>query len=98
VKRIISNLILLGWLWALALAASLELHAWAHGDDAGHHDHHCAVELIASGGCDVSGIAHPLVAAPSAFVLVALPLHDADVPVVFLLGGPLERGPPPAGS
>ena len=96
-KRTFSSLLLVCWLWALALAASPTLHAWAHGEDAGHEDHECVAKLIATGGCDAPAIAPALVVAPVAFVLVALPLRDTDAPVVLLIGGPSERGPPVVG-
>ena len=70
------------------------LHAWAHHDDAGHEDHECAAKLIAAGSCDTSEVAVILVVAPAVFVLAVLPLSDADVPGVVLVGGLSERGPP----
>lgn len=96
-KRILSSLLLLCWLWALALAAAPELHAWVHGEAAGHEDHECVVKLIVAGGCDTPEIAPPLVVAPVVFVMVTLLRLDVAVPAGYHKGGPSERGPPVVG-
>lgn len=96
-KRSISSLILTALLWAVALAASPELHAWAHGEDAEHGDHECAATLIATGSCESPDTAPVLVAARITREMAALPPGDRNVPVLFLVSGTLEHGPPVAG-
>ena len=93
-KRLTSILLFCCWLWALALAASPELHAWLHGEEAGHDDHDCVVRLLATGSCDAPGVEPVLAVAPVEFVVVSLPLRGSDVAVVFLVSGKLEHGPP----
>jgi hypothetical protein len=97
-KRGISSLILTALLWAVALAASPGLHEWAHGEDTGHDEHECAATLIATGGCEPPGAAPVPLVAPAAFELAALLPGDFKVPVIFLVSGTLEHGPPVAGA
>jgi hypothetical protein len=97
-KRIVSISLLAGWLWALALAASPQLHQWLHGEEAGHQDHECVATLIAAGGCDAPNIAPVVVVAPLALCLVVLPECEVEVPSCFLIGAPMEHGPPVAGA
>jgi hypothetical protein len=94
----VSSLLLACWLWALALAASPALHDWAHGEKDGHGGHDCVATLLASGGCDAPDAA-PLVATTPLHVdLGTLALRGCDAGSLFLIGGPLERGPPVAGA
>jgi len=98
VTRSISSFLLASLLWALALAASPELHEWAHGEDAGDDDHECAATLIATGSCESPDVAPVLITAPIAQEMMALLPDDRDVPVIFLVSGTLEHGPPAAGG
>jgi hypothetical protein len=94
VKRRISTLLLLCWLFATALAGSPALHEWLHGTDVGHGDHECVVSLIASGGLD-SGTVHPIIVIATVMVeRSGVSVQDNDVPVIFLGSVLSDRGPP----
>jgi hypothetical protein len=97
VKRFVSSLLLACWLWAIALAASPALHDWAHGEEEGHGEHHCAAALLASGGCDAPDVAPLIAAAPVHVELGTVAIAGPDLASLFLIGSPLERGPPMAG-
>lgn len=84
------------FLWALALAASPQLHEWLHGDACHHDDHECAATLIATGGCDAPNVVPVVVVAPLIMAAALLPQTDFEVPNLFLIGRSLEHGPPVA--
>jgi hypothetical protein len=100
--RFVSSLFLASWLWALALAASPSLHDWAHGHDEDHDEDHeehvCMATLLASGICDAPAIA-PLLAGTAEFVEIGvMPARGDEVVALFLIGSPLEHGPPVVGA
>jgi hypothetical protein len=53
--------------------------------------------LLASGGCDAPDAAPLIAATPVHVELGTVAGADSDVASLFLIGGPLERGPPVAG-
>ena len=61
-RAIIAAFVSVGFLWALALSASPQLHQRVH-KDAGRVEHNCAVTMIASGSYDYAAHA-PLVSGP----------------------------------
>jgi hypothetical protein len=61
-RALISALVSVGFLWALALSASPQLHQRVH-KDANRVEHNCAVTMIASGSYDHAAQV-PLVSAP----------------------------------
>src|SRR5436853_3288175 len=61
-RALVSALVSPGFLWALALSASPQLHQRVH-PDAGRVEHNCAVTMIASGNYDHAA-QPPLVSAP----------------------------------
>jgi hypothetical protein len=86
-----------GFLWALALGASPQLHHRVH-KDANRVEHSCAATMIASGSYDYS--AHvPLVSAPAPAV------HFSKIPALtpqwvespFLSASIFEHAPPARG-
>lgn len=80
--------------FALALAASPQLHARFHAD-AGSPDHECAVTLIATGKYEQAG-APPVVVAPQpALVFEKIPaLAPVWVPAPFFGARIFEHAPP----
>ena len=86
-----------GFLWALALSASPQLHQCVH-PDAGRVEHNCAATMIASGNYDHA--AHP------PLVSAQLPaIHFSKIPALtpqwvespFLGACIFEHAPPPVG-
>lgn len=80
-------------LLVMAAATWKPLHEWLH-HDADEADHHCAITLFASGGCDASFV-------DEAVCPILLPLPPdrtiafaAWVPNVFLSECVCEHGPP----
>jgi hypothetical protein len=86
-----------GFLWALALSASPQLHQRVH-KDANRVEHNCAVTMIASGSYDHAAHA-PLVSAP------VPALQFSDIPALtpcwvqspFLGARIFEHAPPARG-
>jgi hypothetical protein len=86
-----------GFLWALALSASPQLHQRVH-PDAGRVEHNCAATMIASGSYD--HVAHPpLVSAPVPVI------HFSKIPALTpqwvespFLGARIFEHAPPAHS
>src|SRR5881392_1394091 len=62
-RALVSALVSIGFLWALALSASPQFHQRVH-KDANRAEHNCAVTMIASGSYDHAANA-PLVSAPA---------------------------------
>jgi len=61
-RAIVAAFVSIGFLWALALSASPQLHQRVHAD-ANRVEHNCAATMIASGNYD--HVAHPpLISAP----------------------------------
>jgi len=85
-----------GFLWALALSASPQLHQRVH-KDANRAEHSCAVTMIASGSYDHA--AHPplvSVPAPSVHFSKILALTPQWVESPFLGACIFEHAPPAA--
>jgi hypothetical protein len=96
--RFVTSLFIASWLWALALAASPSLHDWAHGHGGDRGEHVCVATLLASGICDAPTIT-PLLVGTAEFVEVgAVPVRSDEVASLFLIGSPLEHGPPVVGA
>lgn len=95
-NRLISCLLFACWAWALALAATPELHEWAHGGPAHHEEHECAATLIAAGACDAPIVTPFAIPVPIEFQIETLPLRARIVASVFRGTRPPERGPPSA--
>jgi hypothetical protein len=93
-RAFIAAFISAGFLWALALSASPQLHHRVH-PDGNRAEHNCAATMIASGSYDHA--AHtPLVSAPAAAV------QFSEIPVLtprwvqspFLCASIFEHAPP----
>ena len=90
---IIAGGLLPAFLFALALAASPQLHARFHAD-AGSPDHECAVTLIATGKYEQAD-APPLVVAPEpAVVFEKIPALAPWVAAPFFGARIFEHAPP----
>src|SRR6185295_1507893 len=86
---------LAGFLFALALAASPELHERLHHDCDDEHGHHeCLATVLHAGGCEDVAPPPTLVA----FVTTLLEINEPDrsiaVPSPFLTSRILEHAPP----
>jgi hypothetical protein len=96
-RAIVAAFVSAGFLWALALSASPQLHQRFH-PDANRVEHNCAATMVASGGYD--HVAHPpLVSAPVPAVqfskIPALIPHWVQSP--FLGACIFEHAPPARG-
>jgi hypothetical protein len=92
-RRAIVVALLLHLLAILALASAPGWHEQLH-HDAGDEGHECAITLFATGGCDAPTIAPITVGAPLVWIAAAQPGFDVEVPILYLIGQPAERGPP----
>jgi hypothetical protein len=94
-RALIASGLLLAILFALALAASPQLHARFHAD-AGSPNHECAVTLIASGKAEQADAPPVLVVAPPpAVVFEKIPaLAPVWVATPFLGACIFEHAPP----
>jgi hypothetical protein len=94
-RALVAAFVSVGFLWALALSASPQLHQRVH-KDANRVEHNCAVTMIASGNYDHA--AHPpLVSAPVPAI------HFSTIPALALcwvqspfLGACIFEHAPPA--
>src|SRR2546421_7929858 len=93
-RALVSALVSVGFLWALALSASPQLHQRVH-KDANRVEHNCAVTMIASGSYDHAAHAS-LVSAPiPAFQFSKIPvLTPCWVQSPFLGACIFEHAPP----
>src|SRR5881396_4137942 len=96
-RAIVATFVSVGFLWALALSASPQLHQRVH-PDAGRVEHNCAATMIASG--NYNHAAHPpLVTAPVPAIhfskIPALTPHWIESP--FLGARIFEHAPPARG-
>jgi hypothetical protein len=92
--RATASLLSAAFLFAIALGAAPQLHAWLHPDSSSP-DHQCAATLIASGNYEHSVL--PAVSAPPqpAPQFVAIPtLKAVSVPALFLGASIFEHAPP----
>jgi len=96
-RAIVATFVSVGFLWALALSASPQLHQRVH-KDAGRVEHNCAATMIASGSYDHA--AHPpLVSVPFPAVQFSkIPaLTSCWVQSPFLGASIFEHAPPARG-
>lgn len=92
-RAFVATLALAGFLSALALSASPQLHERLH-PDANRGSHSCAVTLIASGNVEHSP-ATVLISAPASVgEFKALELNSHWVEPLFLLAAVFEHAPP----
>jgi hypothetical protein len=96
-RALIAILVSAGFLWALALSASPQLHQRVH-KDAGRVEHNCAVTMIGSGSYDHAANV-PLVSAPATVI------HFSKIPALTpcwvespFLGACIFEHAPPAHS
>jgi len=96
-RALVSALVSVGFLWALALSASPQLHQRVH-KDANRVEHNCAVTMITSGSYDHAAQV-PLVSAPvPALQFSKIPaLSPCWVQLPFLGACILEHAPPARG-
>jgi len=96
-RALVSALVSVGFLWALALSASPQLHQRVH-KDANRVEHNCAVTMITSGSYDHAAQV-PLVSAPvPALQFSKIPaLSPCWVQSPFLGACILEHAPPARG-
>src|SRR5947199_10418531 len=96
-RAIIAAFVSMGFLWALALSASPQLHQRVH-KDANRVEHNCAVTMIASGSYDHAAQV-PLVSAPVPALQFSKipPLSRCWVQSPFLASCILEHAPPALG-
>ncbi len=93
-RAFVASGLLLAILFALALAASPQLHARFH-PDAGAPNHECAVTLIASGKAQQADAPPVLVAPPPAVIFEKIPaLAPVWVAAPFLGAAIFEHAPP----
>ena len=93
-RAFVAVFVSVGFLWALALGASPQLHQRVH-KDANRVEHNCAATMIASGSYDHAAHA-PLVSAPATAV------QFSEIPVLnplwvlspFLSASVFEHAPP----
>src|SRR5204862_7937924 len=93
-RAIVAAFVSIGFLWALALSASPQLHQRVHAD-ANRVEHNCAATMIASGSYDQ--VAHPpLISAPvpSTHFSTIPALTPCWVQSPFLGACILENAPP----
>jgi hypothetical protein len=96
-RAFVAILVSAGFLWALALSASPQLHQRVH-PDAGRVEHNCAATMIASGSYDHAAHA-PMVSAPVPVI------HFSKIPALtpqwvespFLGACIFEHAPPARG-
>src|SRR2546429_8376344 len=96
-RALVSALVSVGFLWALALSASPQLHQRVH-KDANRTEHNCAATMIASGSYNHAAHA-PLVSAPVPAI------HFSKIPALtpqwvespFLGARIFEHAPPARG-
>jgi hypothetical protein len=92
-RALVTAVALAGFLSALALSASPQLHERLH-PDANRSGHSCAVTLIASGNVDHSPTT-VLISAPASVGEFKVPkLNSQWVQSLFLLGAVFEHAPP----
>jgi hypothetical protein len=92
-RAFVTVLALAGFLWALTLSVSPQLHERIH-PDANRGSHSCAVTLIASGNVDHSP-ATVLVGAPAPIgEFKVRELNSQWVDSLFLLAAVFEHAPP----
>jgi hypothetical protein len=95
-RALVASGLLSAFVFALALAASPELHARFH-PDASHSEHECGVTLIASGQFEQAGVAPIFVTPQLAILLPRLTtLNPVWVLAAFLGGSIFEHAPPAA--
>ncbi|MGH8094788.1 MAG: hypothetical protein ACREIF_15170 [Chthoniobacterales bacterium] len=93
-RVVVASSLLSAFLFALALAASPQLHARFHAD-AGSPDHECAVTLIATGKYEQASAPLVVVAPQPAIVFEKIPaLAPVWVAAPFLGARILEHAPP----
>ena len=82
-----------GILWALALAASAQLHEALH-HDAGNANHQCVATMFQHGACEkaLPANAVPVLFPPQLSHLAEV--QSQEVPTLFLLTCVLEHAPP----
>src|SRR5207248_10299298 len=93
-RAIVAAFVSIGFLWALALSASPQLHQRVHAD-ANRVEHNCAATMIASGNYDHA--THlPLVRAPAPSVQFSriLTLSSVWVQPLFLSAHIFAHAPP----
>jgi hypothetical protein len=95
-RATIAAFVSMGFLWALALSASPQLHQRVHAD-ANRVEHNCAVTMIASGSYD-HAVHPPLVSTPVPSVHFSkIPaLTPQWVETLFLGASVFEHAPPAA--
>ena len=87
------GVVLAGFVLALALAASPELHERLH-HDAGHEEHQCLATVIGGGGCE-DGPAAPTLASFVAVLFATVPEdHSRAAEAQFLSCCVFEHAPP----
>ena len=95
-RVLVAAFVSVGFLWALALSASPQLHQCLH-KDANHVEHNCAVTMIASGSYDHS-VQVPLSAPVPAVLFSKIPaLSPCWVQSTFLDACIFEHAPPARG-
>ena len=93
-RAVVASSLLSAFLFALALAASPQLHVRFHAD-AGAPDHECVVTLIATGKCEQADAPPVLVAPEPAIVFEKVPsLAPVWVAAPFLGARIFEHAPP----
>ena len=85
--------LLVGFVLALALAASPELHHRTH-HDADQQEHQCLATTIGGGGCEDAGVAPTFAAFVAMLFEVAPPDYSHAVGSLFLSCRVLEHAPP----
>ncbi|MEA3212842.1 MAG: hypothetical protein QOE70_5899 [Chthoniobacter sp.] len=86
--------VLVGFVLALALAASPQLHELIHHDD-GHGEHQCLAVTLQSGGSDAAAVAPLVTQAFLAELFALVPRGEsAWVESLFLSCRVLEHAPP----
>ncbi|MGB8475111.1 MAG: hypothetical protein WCE61_13585 [Candidatus Acidiferrum sp.] len=93
-RAVVASGLLSAFLFALALAASPQLHVRFHAD-AGAPDHECVVTLIATGKCEQADAPPVLVAPEPTIVFEKVPsLAPVWVAASFLGARIFEHAPP----
>jgi hypothetical protein len=96
-RAFVATCVFAGFLWALALSASPQLHQRVH-KDAGRVEHNCAVTMIASGTYDHAAHPPPVIAPLSAVQFSKIPaLTPCWVQSPFLGACIFEHAPPGRG-
>lgn len=88
--------VLAGFVLALTLAASPELHERLHhhDDHDGHEQHECLAKTFTSGGCEDMQVAPTLVGFVAVLFATVPEDHSRAVASAFLACGILEHAPP----